>query len=150
MAMKMRPLQPDCIVLAVYEQGDRLVVLGKVRKLDGSMLNEPVISEPGTEPYALLREGLEQAADLAVKHCAVFTNSRDLVEFFTPPISVPQPDTQTVRVGKNEYVEIPAGGDPNQWAMFRLLLGYRKFRVWAIGSEKMKGATDEWRRYWSK
>ena len=137
MPMKLDVRQPDCLLLAVYERAGKLVAVGKVRRLDGKMLTEPVLVEAGTEPFALLRDALEQAVDLKVKHCAVFTNSPDLAAFFTPPIKIEQPDRQTVRMGRNETVEVPAGGDPNQWRTLHLLLGYRKFRVWAISPDRM-------------
>ena len=146
--------QPDCLLLTLYERSGRLVAQGKVRRLDGTVLGavegQPLLLRHGVEPFALLRGALEEAVVLRHKHCAIFTNSPALVDFFTPPIRIMQERRERVKVGRGEYVEVPVGGDENQWQTLYLLLAYRKFRVWSVPGKQMKEAQAQWQQCWSR
>ena len=146
--MKMDIRQPDCLLLAIYERDGKLSTMGKLRRTNGTLNADIELEHHGTDPFAVLVEALEDAVQLRTKHCQVFTNSEALGEFFTPPIKVPQPDRQEVRVGRHKTVEIPAGGDPNQWRALHLLLGYRKWKVRQVRGNQIKETRETWRRQW--
>jgi len=140
---------PDTLLLAIYGNDKATTIQGKYRGREGKVVDVDLLHH-GMDAFETLVEALRDARALHARNCALLVCHKQVGEFLRPPIKVPQPGTQEVKVGRNKTTLVPAGGDPNHWETFTLLLGYNRWKMWQVQANKMKGTVEAWRQNWQR
>jgi hypothetical protein len=117
------------LLLGIYTKDDTTAASGTMRQPHGEIIKE-VLGVVGSDVFAVTAQAMKEAKFFRTYEVEIFTNDARLLAFLKPPIRV-QP-TATKRVWHpaiRQMVDVPTGGDPNQWS---ILYGLFMFRYWRI------------------
>lgn len=115
--------------LGIFTKDDITAASGSMRQPHGETVKE-VLGVVGADVFAVTAQAMKDAKFFRTYEVEIFTNDARLLAFLKPPIRV-QPTT-TKRVWHpaiKQMVDVPTGGDLNQWA---ILYGLFLFRYWRI------------------
>lgn len=139
---------PNTLLLGIYSRDGLSVCLGNLRCVDDEMLE--VCDDADADVWALLARVLTEARTMQPTNLIVFSNDQDLIAFGAPPLRVPQTDGKTEKMffvqkgAPGHYEQIPCGGDPQQWAIARLICTYRRWHFQR--TDKLPKAEERWRQ----
>ena len=117
------------LLLGILTKDNTTAASGTMKQPHGEMVKE-VLGVVGDDVFSVTAQAMKDAKFFRTYEIKIYTNDARLLAFLKPPIRV-QPTT-TKRVWHpaiKQVVDVPTGGDPNQWA---ILYGLFMFRYWRI------------------
>lgn len=117
------------LLLGIFTKDEITAAAGSMKQPHGETVKE-VLGVVGDDVFAVTAEAMKEAKFFRTYEVEIFTNDARLLAFLKPPIRVKPTTTKRVwHPAIKQIVEIPTGGDPNQWS---ILYGLFLFRYWRI------------------
>lgn len=120
------------ILLGVHTCDGITAVSASVKQASGNT-EKDVLALVARGVFNATAQALNDARIIAAKELDIYTNDSDLLQFLTPPIRV-QPTGKTKvqswdKNGRRKNVDVPTGGDPDQWTILYRLFAYNRWRI---------------------
>lgn len=117
------------LLLGIFTKDTITAASGSMRQPHGETIKE-VLGVVGDDVFAVTAQAMKDAKFFRTYEVEIFTNDARLLAFLKPPIRVKPTTTKRVwHPAIKQMVDVPTGGDPNQWS---ILYGLFLFRYWRI------------------
>jgi len=134
---------PDTLLLGIWSANGHAAATGALRNWAGETVPD-VLALTG-QPWTILVQALTEAVRIDAGNVLVLSNDTALVRALSPPFRPPTP-TQTRRIfyGREEWVDVGYGGDPQHWQALCLLGGRWGGRFRAMQVDDLPKARELW------